>query len=127
MHFTTSVPIAILLAAASSSPVNIKRDKGVYISTDPEWGNREKSGLFGWKPFLENACQDLKGSPYDKAISSFGPDSGVACVLYQGYNCEGAQLPIWHPGYAEMGWNGWDNKVSSYACQSCAMGVGGCT
>ncbi|PSN70474.1 hypothetical protein BS50DRAFT_571700 [Corynespora cassiicola Philippines] len=42
------------------------------------------------------------------------------------YQCQGRNEPIWYPGYADMGWNWWDNRVSSYKCWYCDVGWLGC-
>ncbi|KAF2192670.1 hypothetical protein K469DRAFT_694740 [Zopfia rhizophila CBS 207.26] len=87
---------------------------GVYMSTEPDWGYRETQGLWQWLRIVPNLCHDL--TVYDKNISSFGPDKGLKCIVYDEHTCKGNKLEIWHPGYARMEWNGWDNRVSSFNC-----------
>ncbi|KAF2241784.1 hypothetical protein BU26DRAFT_571532 [Trematosphaeria pertusa] len=125
MRFSTLASTVLLSAAALAVPTKLAaRSSRVYITSDPFWGYRENSGFF--QAFdIEGAdkCVDLKGTKFDNAISSFGPDSGVKCIVYDGYNCTGQNEPIWYSGYADMGWNGWDNRVSSYECGFCTKGV----
>ncbi|ORY17409.1 hypothetical protein BCR34DRAFT_596884 [Clohesyomyces aquaticus] len=131
MHTFLLIP-AILASLATTLPTSDTAQKGsrifpshtdtaqkgpgVYMSSEPFWGFRETKGTWQWIEITPGKCQEL--TDFDKVISSFGPDKGVQCLLYDQHSCKGKQLEIFYPGYADMSWNGWDNRVSSFTCSS---------
>ncbi|KAF2797048.1 hypothetical protein K505DRAFT_151410 [Melanomma pulvis-pyrius CBS 109.77] len=130
MRITFLTSVALLSGTALSTPLGIiergERDLGFYMTTDPEWGYGHQTGerLHDWTS--DPGCVSLEGTPFDKSISSFGPDEGVKCTVYDETDCTGEELVIFHPGYAEMGWDGWDDRISSLNCSACFIGVDGC-
>ncbi|KAF1987667.1 hypothetical protein K402DRAFT_43369 [Aulographum hederae CBS 113979] len=86
------------------------------MCTDPWWSNRETTGNCRVFPIRYGACISLPGTPFFKTISSFGPDEGMKCTVFDALGCQGRSFDIWYPGYADMRWNGWDDRIQSYRC-----------
>ncbi|KAF2500047.1 hypothetical protein BU16DRAFT_235198 [Lophium mytilinum] len=105
----------------TTSVEEVPPGSGVYFCPDKEWGHLDhRENLCAWisaRYFDEGAaiCINFVDG-YDNTISSFGPDRGLKCTVYDFSYCTGPSLDIWWPGYADMSWNGWDNRVSSYRC-----------
>ncbi|KAF2691397.1 hypothetical protein K458DRAFT_425379 [Lentithecium fluviatile CBS 122367] len=124
MRFTILATATAFCSGTLSAPIESgERGWDVFITTEPNWGDY-KWGKLQWAPILGyGVCVDLKYTPFDKAISSFGPGKSIKCIVYDDYGCNGNNEPIFYSGYADMGWNGWDNRVSSYRCGYCTVGV----
>ncbi|KAF2476372.1 uncharacterized protein BDR25DRAFT_349490 [Lindgomyces ingoldianus] len=111
MRFLILVP-AVMVSLTQAIPtshierphLNMEQGSGgVYMTTEPFWGYRETKGLWQWFRIKNNDCHDL--TVYDKQISSFGPDEGVKCIVFDKHQCKGKSLEIFYPGYADMSWN----------------------
>ena len=65
------------------------------------WGNNE---CRNWLPF------------WRFGISSFAPDSGQACIIYQQQNCGGdpQSVPFVSPGFGNLGQ--WNDNMGSWKC-----------
>ncbi|KAJ7222887.1 hypothetical protein C8J57DRAFT_624632 [Mycena rebaudengoi] len=71
-------------------------------------------------------CQVLHGSSghcvnvpasLNDVISSFGPDSGQDCFIFEDINCGGDSLgPIRSPGISDLLPIGWGDRMSSFKC-----------
>ncbi|KAF1995836.1 hypothetical protein P154DRAFT_580540 [Amniculicola lignicola CBS 123094] len=93
MKLNLLLSAAVLLGAAHSTPVDIsmadvqaleKRGRGVYFSTVLDWGNREKEGDWKFAEIEPGACKTFLGDvAFDNKISSWGPDPGVECYVYE--------------------------------------------
>ncbi|OCL06208.1 hypothetical protein AOQ84DRAFT_366024 [Glonium stellatum] len=94
-RFISALPTALShLVPQKAGEGNQQDGPGVYICTDPWWASCE---YFGGVTYTdEPVCVALNG-PF-------------------GDYCSGESLDIWWPGYADMSWNGWDNRVTSYEC-----------
>ncbi|KAF1958649.1 hypothetical protein CC80DRAFT_502592 [Byssothecium circinans] len=123
MRFALLVSAAAFAGKALSVPL-LPGERGlwVYMTTEPKWGDHIR-GFRQLAPILGlDKCVNLRGTVFDKSISSFGPGKSQKCIVYDDYNCRGKSEPIWYSGYAEMGWNQWDNRISSYQCGYCTTG-----
>ncbi|KAK4193691.1 hypothetical protein QBC35DRAFT_526971 [Podospora australis] len=107
-----AVPVPANLAKRQSNP-------SVYVTQHINWG----TGAGGYKDnifVINNDCTDL-WSPYIGSISSFGPNAGVRCDLYQSTGCTGTQLlNVRSPGYGDLrniGGVDWNDKIRSIRCR----------
>ncbi|KAF2867090.1 hypothetical protein BDV95DRAFT_610971 [Massariosphaeria phaeospora] len=127
MLFSSLIAAALLSGTAVAAPAPLAEGSpSVYMSMHGGW-----LGESQLVPFVDDQCQSLAGTKFDKTVSSFGPDSGAKCWIYDDYDCKGTVeaktcLEIFHPGYEWLSWNGWNDKIGSFMCQACAKGESGC-
>ncbi|KZV84221.1 hypothetical protein EXIGLDRAFT_753979 [Exidia glandulosa HHB12029] len=131
MIFSPALALVVLGASlASSSPIVDTRTPGVYVTTDYNWGG--KSHYFPDAANVTCISLDVPSlKDFDLQISSFGPDSGLACWAYLDTNCAGSKFgPEFAPGLADgssAGWNNhkkqfgyegnWNDLIRSFSCQ----------
>ncbi|KAF2709769.1 hypothetical protein K504DRAFT_534084 [Pleomassaria siparia CBS 279.74] len=128
MSLSFIASFALLAHFALATPVEPTRQAesvvGVYYTTDKNWGNGHTTGDRYHDTIETLSCRHL-APPFVDSISSFGPDSGVKCTVFDTPLCisNGSSLEIWNEGYADMSWNGWDNRIRSFLCVTCIPDV----
>ncbi|KAK3985865.1 hypothetical protein QBC44DRAFT_334267 [Cladorrhinum sp. PSN332] len=61
-------------------------------------------------------CRTL-GNGWPNVISSFGPDPGFTCTIYDDNGCFGANYGgIRYPGYNALSTIGWNDRINSFRC-----------
>ncbi|TFK67861.1 hypothetical protein BDN72DRAFT_858832 [Pluteus cervinus] len=112
----------LLLATCASTAFG---SNSVYYCTDINWG-----GDCHLSPPItgEDVCHNIEGGvgQFNDQISSFGPDSGLYCIIFNSdnvdrdYNCvfntNGYMAGITSPGYADLRTIGFNDVISSYLC-----------
>ncbi|KAJ7474464.1 hypothetical protein B0H11DRAFT_1950754 [Mycena galericulata] len=103
------------LASSEAAQSDIGRPGGVFICLNTEW-----QGECGYAVMPLNECIVLT-TPWDEAISSFGPDPGAACFAFNSGNCDTneAQWSFTYPGDDTGGLattNPWNDKITNFAC-----------
>ncbi|KAH8800372.1 hypothetical protein F5884DRAFT_757980 [Xylogone sp. PMI_703] len=107
-----------LLTSSTDIKSNLEKRTvgGIYICTDANW-----KGDCGYKVQPLAECIQLT-SPWQWQLSSFGPDKGTICVVYNTGNC-GINDPtpyntatiVW-PGIADLTSIGWNDAIGSFQC-----------
>ncbi|KAF2086087.1 hypothetical protein K490DRAFT_58077 [Saccharata proteae CBS 121410] len=83
---------------------------GAYFCTDTNWG-----GQCLWSQRLLDYCVTL-GDPWLDSISSFGPDPGFTCALFETPACDGDDLELAYPGTPFLPGVGWNDRAQSFRC-----------
>ncbi|CEL63470.1 hypothetical protein RSOLAG1IB_10786 [Rhizoctonia solani AG-1 IB] len=69
--------------------------------------------------FAENQCINF-GNEFNNQVTSFGPDQGLACTLYDDWDCKG-RTPggvIVYPGVTNLSVYGFNDKAKSFRCRA---------
>ncbi|KAF7323816.1 hypothetical protein MKEN_00602900 [Mycena kentingensis (nom. inval.)] len=110
-------PIGPFTANTSEPQVQPRSGKpgGIFICIDVGWGDP-----CGYSVQPLNQCI-LLGSPWLRAVSSFGPDPGATCFAFASGDCNNgnAQWSFKFPGDSTGGLgtsNPWNDKITSFAC-----------
>jgi len=89
--------------------------RGTYYCTDTLWRGKCYHSLV-----TDNARNACWGYPPEtrNAISSFGPDPGVSCRVWEKTSCfqGGPWKQFNFPGVADLNTVGWNDRVRAYAC-----------
>ncbi|KAJ7689271.1 hypothetical protein B0H17DRAFT_1202395 [Mycena rosella] len=86
---------------SSTEPVTLSQAVnaiGAFFCNDISWTD----GCAHWTNLVSNRCYTLDAEHQDQ-VSSFGPDSGNACRLYDDYHCSsGNSIYIVYPGSGDL-------------------------
>ncbi|CAE6375705.1 unnamed protein product [Rhizoctonia solani] len=63
---------------------------GVYFCTDADW----KGQCLYVAGFKDNQCVNF-GTEFSNKVTSFGPDKGLACLLWSEWDCKGTNPGGW--------------------------------
>jgi hypothetical protein len=90
--------------------VIVEVEPGVYICTGKNW-----TGNCYWENAVPGYCHQYNLG----TSSSFGPDDGLICDIYETNNCKGSNfVPVDFPGLA----NGLEGNRQSWKCTSTEKG-----
>lgn len=109
------------LNGSNATDLETRKELGVYICSEANW-----KGKCSWQVAGGGACHRYA---YTQA-SSFGPDAGLRCTIFQGDAC-GANgktnefTDVMHPGLSYVGT--WWGKPNSFRCAKCAPKSQWCT
>ncbi|TFK72122.1 hypothetical protein BDN72DRAFT_836729 [Pluteus cervinus] len=110
-----SKSFALLLTTFTSSAF---AEFAVFYCTDVNWqGTCHHS-----PPIVGGVCHNMEGGveQFNNAISSFGPDEFITCLVFKAFDCPSNPIENWaqinYPGIANLRTIGFDNQISSYRC-----------
>ncbi|KAG8681858.1 hypothetical protein FRC11_000579, partial [Ceratobasidium sp. 423] len=88
---------------------------GVYFCTDANF----KGQCLFVSGFVENQCVNF-GNEFNDKVTSFGPDKGLACLLYSDWNCAGTTPGGWlvNPGSSDLSQYKFNDIASSFKCKA---------
>ncbi|KAK4175811.1 hypothetical protein QBC36DRAFT_353699 [Triangularia setosa] len=90
-------------------------DFNVYVTEHDNWNGRNE--VLWWN---RGQCFSL-GNGWDNIITSFGPQEGITCTIYDEHNCVGSQYwPVRYPGIPNLkniGNPNWNDRISSWRCE----------
>ncbi|CAE6446759.1 unnamed protein product [Rhizoctonia solani] len=88
---------------------------GVYFCTDANW----KGQCLYVAGFKENQCVNF-GVEFNDKVTSFGPDKGLACLLWSDGNCAGTNAGGWlvYNGTANLSNQKFNDVASSFQCRA---------
>ncbi|KAK0666595.1 hypothetical protein QBC41DRAFT_338941 [Cercophora samala] len=114
-HLAFNVPAPSANSTSLNSRELHKRwDFNVYVTEHDNWNGRNE--VLWWN---RGACFSL-GNGWDKIITSFGPQEGITCTIYDQHDCRGSQYwPIRYPGIPNLhniGNPNWNDRISSWRC-----------
>ncbi|KAI5816156.1 hypothetical protein BZA77DRAFT_369136 [Pyronema omphalodes] len=91
-------------------PVRFANPGGVYYCEDAFWGATCIYNIYNLAK-----CHNVPSEFNDK-ISSFGPDDGTFCFVYEHENCKGASKLLEYPGSDYLSEFGFNDRISAFAC-----------
>ncbi|KAL5634235.1 hypothetical protein ACGC1H_006153 [Rhizoctonia solani] len=88
---------------------------GVYYCTEADF----KGKCLFVSGFTENQCVNF-GNEFNDQVTSFGPDKGLACLLYSDWNCAGTNPGGWmvNPGSSNLSQYKFNDIASSFRCRA---------
>ncbi|CUA69873.1 hypothetical protein RSOLAG22IIIB_04129 [Rhizoctonia solani] len=88
---------------------------GVYFCTDADF----KGKCLFVSGFAENQCVNF-GNEFNDQVTSFGPDKGLACLLYSDGDCKGTNPGGWfvNPGSSNLSQQKFNDIASSFKCRA---------
>ncbi|KAK4195016.1 hypothetical protein QBC40DRAFT_301545 [Triangularia verruculosa] len=111
LSYQQVVPIVDAEEAAIAKR-EIEARQGVFITVHVNWSG----GNAYISPINRGACADLVSS-WKNVITSFGPDPGLVCWIYDGDWCTGYSYgPIYNPGFADLSSIGMNDRINSFIC-----------
>ncbi|KAL4940398.1 hypothetical protein BDV06DRAFT_196716 [Aspergillus oleicola] len=141
MHLSTATIIAFLAKAAMTAPYHeqeqISFNSKSITTSDPDskyeyydyYKANANSGIYLCEhirfsghcihytnPFGQCTTIVDQFPPGDHSVSSAGADLGNWCTLYSEENCHGQELQVHYPGFEDLTYLGWNDKVRSYNC-----------
>ncbi|QRV78149.1 hypothetical protein RhiJN_06164 [Ceratobasidium sp. AG-Ba] len=98
-----------------NTPAAAPLNGGVFFCNGTNWTGQ---CLFVSK-FTSGQCVNF-GNEFNDKVVSFGPDPGIACLLYDAWDCKG-KTPggyIINPGTGNLAVYNFANVASSFACKA---------
>ncbi|CCO31540.1 hypothetical protein RSOLAG1IB_10787 [Rhizoctonia solani AG-1 IB] len=88
---------------------------GVYFCTDADF----KGQCLFVASFKEDQCVNF-GSEFNDKVTSFGPDKGLACLLWSDSDCKGTNPGGWlvNPGSSNLGQYNFNDIAGSFRCRA---------
>ncbi|KAK4172391.1 hypothetical protein QBC36DRAFT_197087 [Triangularia setosa] len=99
--------------AAPQAPVDLEKRQslGIFVTADINFGGRSEHLIV-----TRGSCLTL-GNGWPNVISSFGPDSGLTCTIWDDNGCTGASRGgIVFPGISNLVTVGWNDRINSFRC-----------
>ncbi|EON62902.1 hypothetical protein W97_02127 [Coniosporium apollinis CBS 100218] len=104
-------PVLVPSRAPTNNPFQ------VYLCNSANWTGVCRHMLLDTP---QNVCHNLSAIEAEGGVSSFGPDEGVSCLVYDDYGCDseddGDMWGFSYPGEGDLASRGWDNRILSYKC-----------
>ncbi|KAK3985868.1 hypothetical protein QBC44DRAFT_298238 [Cladorrhinum sp. PSN332] len=98
-------------AAANFAALAKRAPYNVFITEHANWAGRNE--LLS----LNTASCHTLGNGWPAIITSFGPDAGVTCTLFDRAGCTGSQYwPVRSPGFPNLSSIGWNDRIRSFVC-----------
>ncbi|KAK0744781.1 hypothetical protein B0T21DRAFT_407855 [Apiosordaria backusii] len=108
---TPALPSQLLSGSRIRRCIEERQSSGVFVTQDINWG-----GASTFLPVTRGVCATFV-SVWVNSITSFGPDAGLSCHLFDLNGCTGESIgPIVSPGSANLGNIGWNDKINSFRC-----------
>ncbi|KAJ9642502.1 hypothetical protein H2199_004883 [Coniosporium tulheliwenetii] len=99
----------------TDSSISKRDDLGVYMCDSANWTGVCRHILLDTPDF---SCHNLTAAESNGGVSSFGPDKGVTCLVYDDYGCDseddGDMWGFSYPGEGDLASRGWDDRILSY-------------
>lgn len=114
--------VGALLAGSAAAVPAAAFIQGIYMCTDVFWGNSSKDSgsQCQWLQYFGPGCFQLWDSPdwqrWYRQVSSYGPDPGLNCTVYEGDNCTGMNTTMEYPGVEDLARVGWNDRIASFRC-----------
>ncbi|KAF8598965.1 hypothetical protein BDV93DRAFT_560864 [Ceratobasidium sp. AG-I] len=116
MRFASIVGLSVVGAAVIASPAPIRRalSGGVTYCTDVQF----QGDCLSVSSFNATQCVGI-GRGFNDRISSFRPDTGIKCIIWSDFNCQGnGYAYVTNPGIADLRDRGFNDIISSFECKA---------
>ncbi|KAK4160697.1 hypothetical protein QBC43DRAFT_337980 [Cladorrhinum sp. PSN259] len=112
----SSEPVAVGLQAqptAAIAVVDKRATAHVFVTSDINFAGRQEN-----LQISTGVCLTL-GNGWPNTISSFGPDSGLTCNVFDNDGCNnsaGSVTGIRFPGVSDLNTFGFNDRINSFVC-----------